>query len=436
MIKIQNSILSVLLAALSLILMGGCSSDAPNQAGEDFPHTGSEVPAVPVITTLSLSKGQKESLKLANDFSFDLYAGMAEKYEECFSNKDGNFAVSPLSTNIALGMAANYLDGPLKAAIISTLGYSGAEDLNETSRQVLAYLNNRENTGMEMYLANSLWWSGNSKNELNKMVVDLVAEYYFAPNFGVDLESPATYGLINAWVAENTGHMIPQIFDEEHIVDNNNQFSINALYANAEWLTPFDSMRTRPGTFTFEEGDSCEVEMMHNRYEGEYTLCEDFEAFTIPFRGSAVMTIVLPAEGKSATELSKSFSKDMWTVIYDNMATANIGLGLPKFSIETGAGMTEVLKSIGIDLEEDVRNMLYNDGRMISLAMFQKTALSVNEEGAKIAAAAIAAGFDSGLNEDLPSVSVTVNRPFLYFITEQATGSVLLAGRVCTPVKK
>jgi serpin B len=62
----------------------------------------------------------------------------------------------------------------------------------------------------------------------------------------------------------------------------------------------------------------------------------------------------------------------------------------------------------------------------------QNTFTTVNEEGTIVAAITGIGEMTMGLSgESLPKVEVNVNRPFLFFVRNNVTGTILMAGRVC-----
>ncbi|KAL6178525.1 hypothetical protein ACLB2K_050043 [Fragaria x ananassa] len=69
------------------------------------------------------------------------------------------------------------------------------------------------------------------------------------------------------------------------------------------------------------------------------------------------------------------------------------------------------------------------EGRAVSLNMFQKSFIEVNEEGTEAAAVYITCGpgYSSGIDPPKPiPVDFVADHPFLYLIREEVTGTVML----------
>lgn len=407
-----------------------CSSDDVDAPDNNAKQELIEVPDVPEITTLSLDAKQKDALSTANDFGFELFAATATASNEIFKDSsDGNFSISPLSANVALGMASNYLSGKLKESLLSTLGYQSIDDLNETCRQLIAFLSNSDNTGSEISLANSLWWTTIYEDYLNVDVVNTIAQNYYAPNFGVDFLSSSTFERINSWVAENTDNKIPLLFDEEMAsVENYIQLSINTLYADGKWKYMFDPANTNIGKFKNSSGEVFEVEMMHNVALGNYTSSDRYNAISLPFNGTMDMTIIMPKANISSIEIAKSFNKFEWENLNYSLEPALINLSMPRFHQECKAELNKALSYLGVELDGGEGNILYNSKNVskVGIGVVQKTSLDVTEEGAQVASATVAGTTESAFHE----IDFSVDSPFLYFITEKTTGAIILAGHI------
>ena len=115
-------------------------------------------------------------------------------------------------------------------------------------------------------------------------------------------------------------------------------------------------------------------------------------------------------------------------------ATRKINLGLPKFNLTSeNKELNETLKALGINSIFNSGNQrLFSNGPSDLLCKTnQGASISIDEEGAEIAAVT-SGGFICGAAPPPPmeTIDITFDRPFLFFVTENSTNSVLLAGKV------
>ena len=171
--------------------------------------------------------------------------------------------------------------------------------------------------------------------------------------------------------------------------------------------------------------------MHKNECNTRYALTEKYEAATIPFADNRVrMTIVLPTDGVSVVDASQTFSRDDFEELTQSMTLARLTLDFPKFKVESEIVLNRALAASGIDLSKIKLDKLGID-HFTEMFVLHKTAGSFEEEGAVVAAATGNIGLGTNFSHDGDKVSLTVDRPFMYFITNTTTGSVLMAGRIC-----
>uniref|UniRef100_A0A3Q3EI49 Alpha-1-antitrypsin homolog n=1 Tax=Labrus bergylta TaxID=56723 RepID=A0A3Q3EI49_9LABR len=123
-----------------------------------------------------------------------------------------------------------------------------------------------------------------------------------------------------------------------------------------------------------------------------------------------------------------------WVGLKDTALSCYIRLSLPKFSISTDAALERPLKEMGItNVFEDSADFsgISEEVRLKISKTSHKAALSVTEMGTEAAATS----FAEFIYFSLPP-SVTINRPFLVFIVENTTGSILFMGKINDPTAK
>jgi len=425
----------------SQVMLVSCSSDdAPVPGGEpnepSEPESVTEViPEVPKVTRLNLTKAQETGVKTTNDFSLNLFNAIAKNYDDCIVSEDRNFSVSPFSASTLLSMSANYFWQPTSNALVSALGYQSLDDMNGAVAEVCAYLMTDGNTGMDFKVSNSLWWRKDYREYLDTRIVETLKDKYYTYSGDVDFTKDETIDLINDWISSTTNNKITHFFDyfAEEEKEYVYQVNVNTVYVYSEWRDKFDAADTKEATFHGTTGDS-KVDMMHSDLVAGYMENDAYKCVSLPFAGTADMTIVMP-KMQSAEEFSKGFGSQSLAEITMGLKDHKVKLAMPKFKIESTVDIKDnVLIDAGISLE-NAKNILfgeYSAVRPSQSQMRQKTLLTINEDGAEMAAATsmITTG-STGETPEYENVSIDIDSPFLYFITESRTGAVIMAGRIC-----
>jgi serpin B len=108
---------------------------------------------------------------------------------------------------------------------------------------------------------------------------------------------------------------------------------------------------------------------------------------------------------------------------------------MPKWESESAIDLKPALRAAGIkDLFEsgaaDLTGIAANGGLFVSSVLHQAN-ITVDEQGTE-AAAATAEMMAAGA-PPIKQVTLSIDRPFLYLITDDLTGEILFVGRVVDP---
>uniref|UniRef100_A0A1W7R7H2 Putative serine proteinase inhibitor n=1 Tax=Aedes albopictus TaxID=7160 RepID=A0A1W7R7H2_AEDAL len=244
---------------------------------------------------------------------------------------------------------------------------------------------------------------------------------------------------INNWVSNSTRGMIPQLVRPENIKDTV-LLLVNAIYFKGLWVNVFLPSATTEQPFTTASRKTVQVPFMKQIQEHYFVDSKVLKAqlVRLPYSdGRFSMIIVLPNENSSLSELLNIISSDSLNAAIRNMEEVEVNLQLPRFRIDYDSSLKTALQELGI-------NRIFQDNAELGLIfrggpvpakvsdVLQKTVIEVDEKGSAASSASGSALVFTIASE--PELLV-VNRPFLFFIEEESTGTVVFAGKVENPAQ-
>jgi serpin B len=212
----------------------------------------------------------------------------------------------------------------------------------------------------------------------------------------------------------------------------------NAVYFKGRWHDPFKKELTRDEPFTRPDGSKVQVPLMH-RMGGTYRWLneETFQALELPYaqRGAA-MVVFLPRTHDGLPAFEKELTAEKLTGWLGKLEQKpGIDVFLPRFRFENGLDLNKPLMALGmkdafVQGTADLGGMTDYPGLFIE-QVIQKAFVEVNEEGTEAAAVTGVKATKAAIEENPPVFRA--DRPFLFFIRESQSGSVLFVGRVTNP---
>jgi serpin B len=271
------------------------------------------------------------------------------------------------------------------------------------------------------------------QGDLRPAYLNLLAREYGARVSTVSFDGPAATRTINRWVAEQTRDRIRTLF--EQLERDTVLVLANAVYLKAVWAQQFDRSSTRPGPFTTPGGGAVTVPVMREALQDvAYARTAEWERVTLPYLGGELaMRIVLPTRVVTdAAQLTPLLRDATASTARDRRTT--VSLTLPRWDARTRLDLKPALEALGMGAAftgtADFSGIAEGEDLFVGQARHQAD-VTVDEEGTEAAAA-------TGISMRVvgaipPGVPVRVDRPFVWAVVHEPTGTPVFAGHVVDP---
>ena len=218
---------------------------------------------------------------------------------------------------------------------------------------------------------------------------------------------------------------------------------VNAVYFKGDWVDKFNANSTHDADFYISPSESVRVKMMYRRDRKLlYGVNDELQcqAVELPYVGGTLsMVIILPDQ--KTTNLAKVEQKltidDLINVVDKfRMARMLVDLYLPRFRLDEKLSLAEVLSGMGMkDLfTEGAADLSGVDGtkELYVSQVLHRAVVDVNEEGTEAAAVTATRMLQLACRMPEPN-KFRADHPFLFFIQDKTTKSILFLGRLAKP---
>jgi len=313
------------------------------------------------------------------------------------------------------------------------------EAINRAFYSLTGALGSGENSSSDsgdsftLSISNGLWVEAGF-SLLDEYVAE-VTRYYSAAVRNLDFISDpeGSRETINEWVAERTMNRIQDLIPSGALNEDTRVVLTNAVYFKASWSNPFDERSTADAPFSLAGDSTIDVPMMNQTEFFNYVATEGCRAVELDYAaGGASMLILLP-DG-DIEEFQQGFSADMLQTIRRRLSSCNVTLSMPKFEFSRSMQLSQLLRELGMvsafGSGADFSGFTGNPDLFIS-EVLHKAFVKVDETGTEAAAATAVIMALTAIPEQ--PMQMNINSPFLFFILDSESGSILFMGRVMNP---
>ncbi|KAM4702074.1 serpin E3 [Discoglossus pictus] len=418
--------------SLAMATGGEGSRQDSGKMGEILPNGGTEVPKC--CFSSGCCHDYDRLRELNTDFAINLYQKLVD------TENRTNLVVSPSSVASSLGLLQFGAKGNTFNQMESALGYSvHDEDVQDFLQTVYTDLAN-SSQGTVIHLACALFVQ--TGTHFSSQFIEQAALW---ANSNLQLanfsEHRRTATQINQWVTNNTGGGIQTLVSRDALDPGFTQIAlVSTMYFKSTWKTKFSSSATQTLPFISTDGSVVKVPMMHQTTDVNYGQFETLsrERFTVvelPYLGNRVsMFVVRPSDRNTPLSCIESnltsMSIALWT---SSMKRIKMDVFLPRFKLQSHSDLRTVLPALGISDMFDPRKADFTgiseySNLYVSQAI-HKAEIEVAEGGTR------ASGVTAMVLLKRSRMPVfKADRPFLFFLRQAPSGSVLFMGRVTNPL--
>ncbi len=358
-------------------------------------------------------------------FACDLYAQLR--------GGTGNIFCSPYSISTALAMTFAGARGVTEQEMARVFHFDLPQ---ERLHSVFGALQQSLDTGTtfegyRLAIANRLWGAQGMTWQAPFLSITRTA-------YGAELQPTDFAGnpesarqLINGWVGAKTAGLVPDLLPQGSVDRDTRLVLTNAIYFKGRWASQFDSAQTRNVAFQRPGSTAVTVPFMHQTQIFQRAKVEGAQLVRLPYQGKDLSMLLLVPDGVDGLPaLEARLGPATLAEWRGRLQEGQVSLALPRFKFSQKLELAGVLGRMGMPSAfkptADFSGMTGSPNLMLG-GVYHQGAVEVNEEGTVAAAA-------TGVVVAPTAVQpLVVDRPFLFMIVDEVTGSLLFLGRVVDP---
>jgi serpin B len=367
-----------------------------------------------------------------NVFAFDLYAQLR--------GSRGNLFFSPYSISTALAMTFAGARGNTAKQMAEVLHFPLAQKhVHRAFGRLETRLNAVRDSGtIDLNVANALW--AQKEYRFLSEFLDLVTGNYGAELSYADFKTAheAARKEINDWVGCRTNMKIKDLIKPGLLNSLTRLVLVNAIYFKGSWRNQFEESATKDACFWVAPELKVDVPMMGQEHEFNYMETSDTQVLELPYLGNDLsMVILLPKKIDGLAQLETSLSIENLNAMLASLKKRKIMIYLPRFKISSGFSLEKTLALLGMPDAFDPNSADFSGivglMKLCISRVVHKAFVEINEEGTEATAA-------TGVVMRSTAAPVAtkvfrVDRPFVFLICDNRSGSILFLGRIVNPKK-
>jgi len=257
----------------------------------------------------------------------------------------------------------------------------------------------------------------------------------------------ASTNRINGWVRDRTQGRIDRLVAPSSFTSLTRLVLANAVFFHGEWRDPFDPTSTRHEAFHLAGGGRVAVPLMRRIITAPYFESDGLQGLVLPYESTSLqLTVFLPSGADGLLALERRLSPQAIASWLRLAEPRKVRVILPRFTVSADVDdLVEQCSALGMLLPftaaADFSGINgHPPGEVESLHIgdvLHRATIEVDERGTTAAAATV---FDEVMTAAAPGVTHPIpefraDRPFLFAIRDNASGTLVFLGRVVGPLE-
>jgi len=437
MFMANNSLLVGIAALVIVLLVLGAYLLMPQKPSPYIPNNNIPNPSPNPNSPINYSQFSK-SINGSNNFALNVYSSLNNES----GNQTSNIFFSPFSVYTALSMTAEGAGGSTLQEMRSVLGLPDNLSATHASFEKLFGILNSQK-GINLSIADSIWVE--KTFSINQGFSSNLSTYYDASAYQADFKNNPNLETtnINSWIANKTNQKIKNMIAPGVLNSFTEVVLVNAIYFNGTWEQKFNKRDTQNATFFVAPTVNVTVPLMFlgGTYESYYAN-NGLQALELNYNESNVsMLILLPTQKYNLSAIETGLSAREVYSIESNLSSQDMDIWLPRFNTTKSEDMNTLLQALGIKSAFDPYSANFsristNESLYISHVLHEAF-IKVTENGTEAAGATVVSMDTTAvLNlHPIQPIDFRADHPFLFFIIDKQTGTILFMGRESDPAK-
>lgn len=349
----------------------------------------------------------------------------------------GNFSFSPYSGHRLASLLAEAASGETQRQLIDFARLNPDKHERAKDETAVSEALRTRNPGMALDVCNSIWVP--SAATLAQGFTELASRLFSASVQKLPTDEAAACAAgVNAWIRDKTRGRISDVAGPQSFAAGTSSVVlVNTLHLQMAWAQDFDPRQTKRQAFLPPSRAQVILPMMKLEGRLDYAEGPAWQCIEMPFIGGDYAMIFLLARPDSDRDsVESALDMGAWARVIAGMGSRDAVISMPRFSFSTQLSLNELWRSMGVQDafvsgKADFSGMIQGSPGFIGDIVHQ-TSVEVNELGARVAAATVAAepfGDSPGSSAQTRPVVFTANRPFLWFVRHRHSGLILFIGR-------
>jgi serpin B len=431
------------------VLFVSCRVDA---AGTGTVGAGRGASSSGRVNTAGANTADKDTNVITDSifkFAFNLYGKIKDLPE--VKKAEGNLFFSPYSISSALAMTYTGARGNTSSQMADVLGFAAIAGDNQAARErvaaAFAALQKRLQAdpkidGYQLNIANALW--GQKGYAFQAEFLDLNKKYFGSGLTELDFaQSEAARKTINTWVEQQTKEKIKELIAKDILDADVKLVLTNAIYFKGDWASKFKTENTKEADFKVTADKTVKVPMMYQKADYQYGTNDDLQVLQMPYKGDELSMIILLPKKATLEKIESDLNSNNLQTYLSLLHKQEIEVYLPKFKMTCGTlDLNKILFEMGMKdaFTETIADFSGMNGRKGGIGsrgnlfiskVLHKAFVEVNEEGTEAAAATAVIMKERTLPRPVPVFRA--DRPFIFMIQDNRSGSILFMGRIMNP---